>query len=691
MDAKDFRKDFLENVKVEAAASGEGSCASFVGSMAAYLIDAEVLPDFEPAFYSGIGNRRKKLRIDGYIMDEFDNTMNLIIADYLGNTEETRTFGKPQLNQELNCVQYFIEEIIEHGLKVEISTPCADLVDSIKTRKEFIRKYKIHIFTDGSTSSTLKNIEQFEIEGTPAECQVWDIERIFRICSSDSAKQEIEIDFKDYTKLGIPCLEACGASSDEYESYLCIIPGEVLANIYDKYGSMLLEGNVRSFLSTKVAVNKKIRETILKCPERFFAYNNGVSATAMDISIEQSEDGRYITSAHDFQIINGGQTTASLSNTRHKDKANIDSVYVQMKLTKIGTMDVDKSTELIRNISRSSNSQNKVSDADFFSTHPFHVEMENISRRIFAPAQSGTQYETKWFYERARGQYLQAQMRMTKAEKKKFQLKNPKKQVITKTDFAKVRNSWDGLPYLVSKGAQTNFVKFAELIDEAWQSNPLQFNEKYFTDTISLMILFKHIESLVPKQSWYEQGYRANIVTYSLAILHRLIKTQFVGYDLDLQMIWNKQEVPEVISKALCDISHEVYKVITDENRETINVTQWCKREKCWKNAQKIDINLQIEVKSVLIDHKKAIEEKRVAKQDQKVVSGIEAQTKVVEYSAEQWEAVFAFANAKGLLTPKEMSAIKIAMKIPLLVPDAEQSERLLKLLDRVVSEGLKI
>ena len=72
---------------------------------------------------------------------------------------------------------------------------------------------------------------------------------------------------------------------DRYSSYLGVIPGTVLADIYDKYGSKLLEGNVRSFLSTKVAVNKKIRGTILNNPQMFFAFNNGISATAMDVEI----------------------------------------------------------------------------------------------------------------------------------------------------------------------------------------------------------------------------------------------------------------------------------------------------------------------------------------------------------------------------------------------------------------------
>lgn len=172
-----------------------------------------------------------------------------------------------------------------------------------------------------------------------------------------------------------------------HDSYLCIIPGALLADIYDQYGSSLLEGNVRSFLSIKVAVNKKIRFTIQQWPERFFAYNNGISATAMNVEIESTSQGQFLVSARDFQIINGGQTTALLSNSRHKDKADLSLVFVQMKLTVIeSTLDGDHAAGLVQHISRSSNSQNKVSDADFFSTHPF-ILIWNVVRRGYMPKQ----------------------------------------------------------------------------------------------------------------------------------------------------------------------------------------------------------------------------------------------------------------------------------------------------------------
>lgn len=690
MDAQEFRKDFLENVKAEAAATGEGSCASFVESMAQYLVEAEVLPDFVPSFYTNTTSRRKVYRVDGYVFDEFDNTMNLIIADYDG-TEE-RTMGKSASSINFQRLAVFVDQALNTRLykEIEMSTPCADLIDLLRLEKERIRKYRLIIFTDADVSNTLKTLETLDIGGVQAECQIWDIDRVFRVCCSDLGRQNIEIDFREYIPEGIPCLEASSASTAEYNSYLCIIPGEVLADIYDKYGSQLLEGNVRSFLSTKVAVNKKIRETILKCPSMFFAFNNGVSATAMDVQLEHTANGTRIVSARDFQIINGGQTTASLSNTRHKDKADLQGIYVQMKLTEIDESDMDRSTELVRNISRSSNSQNKVTDADFFSTHPFHIRMEQHSRRIFAPAEAGAQYETKWFYERAKGQFLQAQMRLTPAKKKQFLLQNPKSKVITKTDLAKVRNTWNEMPHIVSKGAQTNFMKFAELIDDAWASDNIQFSERYFTETVALVILFKHLEALIPKQEWYEHGYRANIVTYSLALLHQLIRKQFKNMELDLQSIWQRQSVPDVVTKVLEQISEQVFCKITDPNRPTINVTQWCKREACWKSVQDIELMLPAEFENVLIGKEEIKAADKAAKKDQKILSEVDAQIKVLEYSASQWKLLYAFAEQKKMASPEETTALKYACQIPNKMPSGYQSQRLLALLERALSEGFK-
>ncbi len=692
MDVHDFHKDFLEEIKATAATEGQGSNAAFVSIASSYLIDAEVLSDFTPAFFSGSGRSNRKIRVDGYVLDDFDLTFTLVIADYTGD-EERETITNSAASVLFDRLLYFLEEAHENRLykAIEPSTPAADLIEMLRNHKERIRKYRLVLLTDGFMSSRISEIESREYHSIPVECQIWDIGRIYKVCFSDLGRQDIEIDFMAYTEgEGVPCLEASSVNNDEYKSYLCIIPGNVLADIYDFYGSQLLEGNVRSFLSTKVAVNKKIRETILKIPENFFAFNNGVSATAMNLCFENTNSGRVITYAKDFQIINGGQTTASLSNARFRDNADLSQVYVQMKLTEVDS-NADKSSELIRNISRSSNSQNKVSDADFFASHPFHIRMEQFSRRLFASAAGGAQYETKWFYERARGQYLQAQMQMSKAQKAKFSAQNPKKQMLTKTDLAKFRNSWEEVPFIVSKGAQTNFMRFAESVDEGWSKSDIQYNEKYFKDSVALALLFKHTEWVVSHQPWFEQGYRANIVTYSIALLHLLIRTQFHQSDLDLQIIWNRQQVPDIITNELVKITEFVFNTITDPNRETINVTQWCKREACWDRVKKCQINLSGEIERILIDKGENKIADREAKKDQKLLSDIEAQKKVLELGVDVWKAVHSFIQSKRVKVSAEQEmALRYAMRIPEQFPSGHQSVQLLSLLEAVESNGFK-
>lgn len=680
----------MEEVKVAATVTGEGSCASFVDNVAQYLIEAEVIPDFVPSFYTGKKNRQK-FRVDGYVFDEFDGTMNLVIADYDG-TDINRTLTNATAKQLFDQLIHFIDLSLNTDLyqEIEMSTPCADLIDLIRLKNSVIRKYKLLIFTNGDMSTAIKTID-LDNSAITVEGHIWDLDRLFRICCSDHGRQLIEINFKDYCPDGIPCLETNTASTDQYSSYLGVIPGSVLADIYDKYGSRLLEGNVRSFLSTKVAVNKKIRATILNTPKMFFAFNNGISATALNIQVENTDQGQYITFARDFQIINGGQTTASISNARFKDKASLNDIYVQMKLTVVDESSQEESDELIRNISRSSNSQNKVSDADFFASHPFHRRIEQFSRQTFAPASSGAQYETKWFYERARGQYLQEQMRLTPAKKKLFEMQTPKNKVIKKIDLAKVQNTWRGYPHLVSRGAQTNFSAFAEWIDEEWNNNETLFNVRYFQTTASLILMFQLLERQIPQQPWYGGGYRANIIYYTIAQFRRLIQQQFPGKRLDLMLIWNKQEVPQVIGSSLIKLAESVFFKITDPNRKIINVTQWCKREECWDSVKHVNIKLTDELDIYLVRDDYDNTEERHAKKEQKMTNDINAQMKIVAYSVDFWKKVSEFAVKNHLVSPMDIAALTVACQMPAKLPNTYQSKRLLMLLKKVEKEGFNL
>lgn len=690
MDCSDFKKDFLDEVKANAAIMGEGSCACFVSSFGSYLIEYGLIDDIVPCYFTG-EYKRKKFRVDGYSYDDYDDTMNLYIADYDG-IDTDRTLVMTAAKQTISRVVTFVDAALHSDLgeTVDISLPISDLIEIIAQKQKSIRQYKIFLFTDANTSARIKSMDVESFEGVPVEAQIWDLNRLYEVCVTPE-NEAIEVSFMDYgMENGIPCIEANVGVDQKYKSFLGVIPGNVLAQLYDKYGARLLEGNVRSFLSTKVAVNKKIRETILKRPEMFFAYNNGISVTGINVRIETFKGMNYITSVKDFQIINGGQTTASLFSAMKKDNADLSNIYVQMKLTEINSSKVtkDEADQLIRDISRCSNSQNKVSDADFFASHPLHRQIEQISKVTYAPAVHGAQYETRWFYERARGQYLQEQMRLTPAQQRAFKLKNPKEQVIKKTDLAKVQNTWIGHPDIVSKGAQTNFMQFANYIDEQWQKDSSQFNTVYFQNTVSLMILFNYLTKYISNQPWYQGGYRANIVYYSVAYLHLAVKRQFPGRDIDLSAIWKRQEVPDAMKDTLAVITEAVFNKITDEKRPIMNVTQWCKRSACWDGVQAMRITLPENIESCLEEVDNINHEKKSARSEQRVTNGINAQVEVVKHNADYWKKLTEFAVLNHLVTEKDIGVLRIACQIPTKIPNAIQSFRLLNIESKASQEG---
>ena len=245
------------------------------------------------------------------------------------------------------------------------------------------------------------------------------------------------------------------------------MPGRVLAQIYDRWGARLLEQNVRVFLQARSKVNRGIRRTIETQPQMFFAYNNGLTTTAEAISLSPSDGSLLLRRLKNFQVVNGGQTMASI-HAAHRGRIDLSQVFVQMKLS---VVDPERANEIVPSISRFANTQNRVNAADFFANHPFHIRMEEFSRRILAPSPDGTFRESKWFYERARGQYADARSLLTSAGRKKFDLDYPRAQLFSKTDLAKYLNVWRGKPHTVSMGAQKNFADFASSVGSEWEKD----------------------------------------------------------------------------------------------------------------------------------------------------------------------------------------------------------------------------
>lgn len=690
--AECFRHEFLQEVKVTSQESGEGSTRAFVDKMVDYLREAEVIFEAEACFFSErVG--RSNCRVDGYYYDEADKVMTLFIADYEGLDDERR-LTSTTAQKRFDMLASFAKAALGGKLdnRVEKSQPIADLIDVFHCHKHDIRKYVFILLTDAKISLNQTTPKSDEIGSLPTELEIWDIERIYKVCASDKGREPIAVDFCQYTQDGLDCICANVASIGKYTSYLAVIRGDVLCAIYDQYGARLLESNVRSFLTTKVAVNKNIRNTILNAPEMFFAYNNGISVTARGVEVDATPDGLKLRFARDFQIINGGQTTASLSHARHREGNRVDlsKIFVQMKLTAIDdTVSNEEHDKLVMDISRSSNSQNKVSDADFFASHPFHRNFEQLSLQVYAPAKLVGACDTQWFYERARGQYIQAQARMSPAKKREFERIHPKKQVIKKTDVSKVHNTWRGNPHIVSKGAQTNFAKFATYIDEEWKRDETQFNKLYFQKTVALIIMFQCVEREVSMQSWYRGGYRANIVCYTIALLHHLIVAQYKKLEFDFNVIWKMQSVPEALRCILVDLSRCVFDVLTGGNDHVQNVTQWCKQEACWSQVNKISYSLPESIKQFLVDKDEAQSAKKSARREQKIELGINAQMSLMNYKSNYWQSLREFAKRERIFMPNDEKYISLIENASITrQPNEVQCMQLLKLIERAKENG---
>lgn len=558
----------------------------FTRLMIEYLSEAGELEDGEVCYH-----RSRGIKINGYSINQDQDNLNLFVSIHTQQIPPL-TVTKQDVETAFRRLINFLKQAIKGYYQfLEEASSAFDMALHIHDLKNKLSQIRLYLFTDGRTTLEVK--KHITIENIICSFHIWDIERTYRCLSSGKQRETIEINFESQYGVAIPCLPMPGSNSD-YMAYLAIIPGDILYQIYADYGSRLLERNVRSFLQARGKVNKGIRQTILHEPHRFLAYNNGISATAEAVELtDLPEGGKAIKYARDLQIVNGGQTTVSIYQAVKKDKADVSDIYVQAKLS---VVDQEGVNEIVPLISRYANNQNKVSEADFSANDPFHIKIEELSRTIWAPAVDGTQRQTRWFYERARGQYLDAKGReSTPAKKKAFATVHPTLQKFTKTDLAKFENTWNQLPHLVSRGAQKNFVEFTVRLSKRGY---IEVDETYFKRLVAKAILFRSAERIVQDQQF--GGYRANIVTYTLAYLSH--KT---AQYIDLDAIWKQQSISSAIGDAIALVSRQVHQSITN-TPEGRNVTEWCKKEDCWKTIQALDIELPAEFLKELIPLKPA-------------------------------------------------------------------------------------
>lgn len=679
----EFHKEFFQEVLNSADVDGNYVEDSFFEVYCGYLIDAGELESADRSHYQAA----RGVRIDGYGGDPIttDGVLSLIIADY-DQTPDISTLTATDMNAIFKRAENFIAKSLDSSFReqLEETAPAFGLADLIAQRWQRIEKIRLFLISNRVLSSRVDRLEAGSVNEVPLTYNVWDIGRLHRYATSGKENEEIEVDMvKDFGG-PLPALPA-HLNKAEYEAYLVVVPGKTLADIYDRWGVRLLEQNVRVFLQARSKVNKGIRNTIENDPEMFFAYNNGITATAESIITESTSDGLLITNFKNLQIVNGGQTTASIHAASRKKDIDLSNVFVQMKLSIIES---SMTMEVVPKISEYANSQNRVSAADFFSNHPFHIRMENFSRRIYAPSPDGTFRESKWFYERARGQYNDARAYLTPSERKKQDLEFPRNQSFTKTDLAKFLNVWNCHPDVVSKGAQKNFAEFAKWIGQEWDKSPDVFNEMFYRHAIAKVIIFRSVEKLVTDAPWYQGGYRANIVAYAISKLAYDLNQKSIN--IDFEKAWKAQSIPVGLAEALAISAKEVHEVLVRTPSTLSNVTEWAKQQACWESVKSLKIAWPASLKEVLITTEDEQSTRRSGVKEQKMINGIEAQAAVVQAGGRLWEDVIKWGSQKGLLTQKEISILTVATKAGK-IPSEKQSILIMNTLAKLHEEGCQL
>ena len=700
MEIEEFRKQFIDELRFNAEHEGTEPETQFIEKILNDLEDIGELNDPIPMSVEMRGSRNRILAFDAYAYDEADGALVLIASDFTNQRDTAPTLTNTRIEELYGRMLNFVEESVQGN----ISKYCDDSDPALLIANEFRKKigkgmlsteilrFKFFIISNATLSKQVKNLSKPDLLERPVELNVWTLERFFQTFASNSS-EIIEIDTVDFDCQGIQCLKADLGQGSEYDAYLGIVPGKFLADIYLKYGSKLLQGNVRAFLSVRGKVNKGIRDTIINHPENFFTFNNGIAIVARSVTF--SPDGSRIVHFKDPQIINGGQTTASLANAIIKKEARygMDTLFVPMKLTVLNVENdmseeqVEQYNTITKTISQCANSQNAVSDADFFSNHPFHVKMEQLSRKVMAPPVGGNPYQTIWFYERSRGKWEQEQMKLNTHQRDLFKQKNPKDQLITKEKLAKCYNAILMHPDQVCKSSADNFKIFAPFIDGIYENDRDSINDEFFKKCVCSIIIFDKLDKLISKEEWYPKGgNKAQITPYTISKLMTLLPK---GSDLDWVSIWNKQTLYPALATELLRLAYFTHRYL-EKKADGGLVRSLSRLVGTWNDFKSVEFTLSDAFISSLISKEETKATEKAAKRAHKFNSKIDASVEIFKLGAPYWMGVYNALAKEELLSFGDCDFIRsIASYIGRgSLPSPAQCRRLLKIVEKAEEKG---
>ncbi|AIF67502.1 AIPR protein [Terribacillus saccharophilus] len=590
----EFIHEFLDTVEQKGIATGSRQ-TPFLQEVLPYISLEE-----EPTLIY-FAKRDSDIQINGYLYSEETNTLNLYVVDY------EPLFVKdilPGVN--MTTIKKVATKAKRFFTQVDMIMKIADRsMDFFDLAKLIIGKRseidEINIFVVTSKFYLANKPIELSIPGIETvNVHVWDMDRVYKLSEAEQGIRDFELQFESQYNKTFQLMHVPNSTGKEMiDCYIGAMPAELLAKLYDDWGPKLVERNVRSFLQARGGTNKGIRDTLKNTQQRelFVAYNNGISSVAKSGDISQIGDSNLyeIKSLKSWQIVNGGQTTASIHQA-YKNGIDLDGVYVQAKLTilnagkEVNNENIDRhdmEDQLIAKISEYANTQNKINKSDLLANTRFMSDIEKQSRSTWIPTFDNRKEESKWYFERARGQYMVDISRRSKGkEQTAFKKMFPKENVITKVEMAKYFMSWEGYPHVSSKGGEEAFKRFMDLNSQYWKQSlttnedgdvtrPIQFiNNDFYKELIARRLINVYVTNIV--DSMKLKGYRANVIYYTVAMLSHLYRDR-----INLNEVWNKQGLPDEWKDVVRIIAANSLNYLRESAGEQ-NVTQWAKKQECW-------------------------------------------------------------------------------------------------------------
>ncbi len=674
-----FYTSLLQEIRTMQSTAEEGETQEQLFTQIAIemLAEAGETENATPAYDEKELGTKRQHKINGYGLSDNYEEVCLFIS-ILQNGETPAAVHKEDIDRAAKRVANFFRKAFynDYANEIDETSPvfqfAHDLAQLPELRETLVR-VKAIIVTNGIYKGEIP--KQEKVAGQDIYYNVFDINRLYTI--SEKSHISIELDFEEQ-EIRIPCLKAPIENVD-YESYIAIMPGSGLAALYKQFGARLLEQNVRSFLQFTGKINKGIRKTINESPQMFLAYNNGISATADHIELD--ETGHYVKKISNLQIVNGGQTTASIYHTWDRDKADISNIFVQMKISVIKK--ADSYSEIVSDISKYANTQNKVNDADFSANNPILVDLEKISRRAYSPVTANHPTPTIWFFERANGQYKNLRLRdgFTKSRQKQFDLKYPKKQMFKKTDLAKFVNSYGEVyegrklvigPNIVVRGNEKNYAQFIN------NNLPKKVTGVYFEDVIAKFILFREAERLYGIKPNNIGEMRNAVVPYAISLFAYLTDNR-----LNLEKIWKNQGISEELSSVLYSLMKQLNQFILD-NSPSSHYIEWAKKEECWDAVKHHQWNLDLDgIKADLASDEQLQKRKSIADDlDENSLQREYEISLLKSIPSALWKRIEEWGKDTGFLTTSQQSfaGFDMANKIKFnrIIPDIDRTKAMI-------------